>query len=99
MERRKSVRHTLAGRVTALTCTSQGHNPSRRICALHLTNMSQTGLGATVQDEIEVGARVTVFFPPHGAEHGFDFFGIVVRCQRHESGQEIGIEFQSRMAA
>lgn len=99
MERRKSVRHALAGRVTALACTSQGRNPSRRIFTLHLTNMSQTGLGATVQDAIEVGARVTVFFPPHGAEHGFDFFGTVIRCQHHESGQEIGIEFQARMAA
>ena len=97
-ERRRAERHALTGRATAVShgvdeCT-QG-----RIRSLQMTNISDSGLGAVCQDAVPPGTPITVFFPPHGPERGFDAVGRVVRCTPRGYGHEIGIRFENKPAA
>lgn len=96
-ERRTDKRREVSGRVTAVT--NSGMGPKNRITPLQLLNMSDTGIGALAQDETAVGSMITVFFPPHGAEQGFDACGTVVRCRPFEHGFELGIRLNARAAA
>jgi len=43
---------------------------------------------------IAVGSRITVFFPPHGPEPGFDLIGEVVRCVSVDNHHTIGVALQ-----
>lgn len=93
LDRRRATRRSVNGRVTAVAIEA-GNDPStdrRRLCSLQLKNMSDTGIGAFSAEPLEEGAAMTVFFPPHGAERGFDLYGTVVRCDPREWGYEIGI--------
>jgi hypothetical protein len=97
-ERRRAERHGLSGRATAVShgvddCT-QG-----RIRSLQLLNISDSGLGALCQDAVAPDTLITVFFPPHGPERGFDAIGRVVRCSPRDHGHEVGIRFDARPAA
>ena len=100
-ERRGGQRRKVAGRVTAIQAEpSDGEDMGRtRICSLVLRDMSETGLGATSQEPLAPGAGITVFFPPHGPERGFDLCGRVIRCTQHHAVYEIGIQFPSRIMA
>lgn len=98
-ERRNAKRRTVSGRVTAVASAGVESGPLNRITPLQLLNMSDTGIGAVAQDETTVGTRITVFFPPHGAERGFDASGTVVRCRAYEHGYELGIRLSARAAA
>lgn len=97
-ERRTSQRNTVSGRVTAVESCAPQDGPSR-ICSLQLQNISDFGLGALVQEPIEPGTAITVLFPPHGAERGFDLYGNVVRCERRGDLFELGISLRTRAAA
>jgi hypothetical protein len=99
MERRRSERHRISGRVTALLGQTEPGGLRRRICSLSLVNLSDTGLGAVSQEAFELGSTIAVFFPPHGPERGFDLYGKVVRCVENGAGHEIGIQLRKRMAA
>lgn len=98
LERRRASRHPVAGKVTAVCKEHTADGLHNRICALQMINMSDTGLGAIVQEEITLDTTVAVFFPAHGNEKGFDLVGKVVRCRRREDGHELGLRFD-RMAA
>jgi hypothetical protein len=98
-DRRLSVRRAVSGHVTAV-CREQGEDgPRNRICALSLVDMSGSGLGAFCQEAIPDGAGITVFFPPHGPDRGFDAYGQVLRCEAAEGGYRVGIQFVGRVAA
>ena len=98
-ERRTTSRYVLTGRVTAVRHTDADRITGKRICSLELMNISDSGLGALCQDPIDLESRITIFFPPHGPERGFDLSGRVVRCNARERGHELGIRFDSRHAA
>ncbi len=99
LERRNVPRHTLNGRVTALQTRERDQESRNRICSMQLLNISETGMGALVQEAVDTQTRVVVFFPPHGPERGFDLHGRVVRCTAREHGHEVGIQFDVRRAA
>lgn len=98
-ERRQTHRRVISGRVTSL---QQSANPSlqhNKICSLQLLDISDAGLGAIVDNPIEPGSPISIFFPPHGPEQGFDRHGQVVRCVKREHGHQIGVRFTIKSAA
>ena len=96
LERRRAPRRTVGGRVTTVADSTDS---TRRIASLQLLNISDTGIGAISQDPVHIGSTIAVFFPPHGAEQGFDLYGTVVRCQQTDQGYRIGIMLRQAMAA
>lgn len=99
LERRGAPRWAVSGRVTAVTHEPTPDGTRHRILSLLLCNMSATGLGVLAQDEIPDGSDIVLLIPAHGAERGFDLAGRVVRSRRCEQGHEIGIHFNTRLAA
>jgi hypothetical protein len=101
MERRQNLRHPTTGHVTAVACGNPNDDAeaTKRICSLEMLNLSDIGLGAIVDEPVEIGSRISVFFPPHGPEQGFDVYGTVVRCIGRDAGHEIGVQIQPRLAA
>jgi len=97
-ERRTSRRHQVGGHVTAVHSPAADGSASR-ICTLQLCDISDYGIGALVQEPVTPGTSITVFFPPHGAERGFDLYGHVVRCLRRGAMHEVGISLRTRAAA
>jgi len=90
-ERRACHRRSVSGRVTAVRATPEDPELKSRICALELLDMSNAGLGALIQEPVEINTPITVFFPPHGVDRGFDLYGKVTRCEPAEYGYQIGI--------
>jgi hypothetical protein len=99
LERRTALRHSIAGRVTAVQSHDEADGQLSRICSLQLLNISDSGLGALSEESMELGSSLAVFFPPHGPERGIDLVGQVVRCVARENGHEIGIRLEARAAA
>ena len=100
MERRLDPRFVINGHVTAVRNSDLAGRKLSKICSLQLVNMSDSGLGAICQEPIEPGSSLTVFFPPHGPEQGFDAYGEVLRCRpRDGHGHELGVRFYTRAAA
>ncbi|MBB6428431.1 PilZ domain-containing protein [Algisphaera agarilytica] len=101
-EQRREPRHKLYARVTALAENPVDDRDDRspgQICSLELTDQSASGLGAWSIEPVAIGARVTVFFPAHGSEPGFNSVGRVVRCNQREGGYSIGLLLESQMVA
>lgn len=102
-ERRQSIRRRMRGKVTALILSREGQNPavtSRKICAMSLSDMSETGLGALSQEPANLGDEITIFFPPHGPEKGFDLKGTIVRQSAGEEGEtRLGIRYGRQIMA
>ncbi len=98
-ERRGAERHCISGRATAVSCAASPEGPRNRIRSLQLLNISATGLGAVSQDPIEEGSTITVFFPPHGPDRGFDACGRVTRCRPTGQGHQVGVRFDPKPAA
>jgi len=90
-ERRRSPRRRARGKVTAVCRDSRAPDTPQRLCTLELTDLSNSGVGAIAQEPLSVGTQITVFFPPHGSEPGFDLIGEVVRCRSIDDSHEIGI--------
>lgn len=98
-DRRLAVRRPVSGHVTAVRREQREDGGHNRICALHLVDMSSLGLGAFCQEAIAEGTAITVFFPPHGPDRGFDAYGQVLRCEQVEGRYRVGIQFVGRAAA
>ena len=99
-ERRSERRHPIEAQVTAIQSADPAcQGQSCRIWSLKLKDISDGGLGAIAPAPIEVGSAISIFLPPHGPERGFDCSGRVVYCIRDQWGHQIGIKFDSRMAA
>lgn len=98
-EQRKSIRHSVNGRVTAVSTGSAPDGVRSRICSLMLKDMSDTGVGVYSQEAMPLNSTIKMFFPPHGPEGGFDATGKVVRTRMTEHGYELGIRFEMAAAA
>lgn len=98
-ERRDARRRVLSGRVTSLQKPTDLTLSNNRISSVQLRDISDTGVGGIVQEPVERGTSIVIFFPPHGAEPGFDRYGHVVRCASCEHGYEVGIRFITKSAA
>ena len=98
-ERRVHRRRNISGHVTSLQQPTDQTAFGNRISSLQLLDISDSGLGGVLQEAVEPGTPIVVFFPPHGAEIGFDRHGHVVRCTPSEHGFRIGIRLVIRSAA
>ncbi len=98
-ERRSARRRNLRGRVTSVQKYGDSASPINKIDSLELLDISDTGLGALAGQQIELGSSISVMFPAHGPEQGFDRFGYVVRCDRRDKGYLIGVRFAMKAAA
>lgn len=105
-ERRREPRHRLYARVTAVarpdhhqSDSDTSYDQAGQICSLELVDQSASGLGAWSIEPVSLGSKMTVFFPAHGSEPGFNAVGRVVRCAPVEGGFSIGLQLESQMAA
>jgi hypothetical protein len=98
-ERRCCQRRPLAGRVTALISDPHPPKDYHHICSLQLRDQSDTGLGGLSHEPIAIGRHITLFFPPHGYDRGYDMVGVIVRCIQKDDQYDIGISLRQRLAA
>lgn len=100
-ERRCADRHPVSGRVTSLmSADSLSPARQRKIASVDLVNLSRTGVCVVTREAIDLQTVMTLYFPPHGPERGFDATGRVVRCvRRDDDTHEVGIHFDTRPAA
>ena len=81
-----------------------GHVESRRVdhtveaqrnprLSLTLRDLSLGGLAAISDVPLESGETLSVFFPPHGSNRGWDAHGRVIRCNWTGNGYRIAVEF------
>ena len=54
---------------------------------------------AISQTALDTGERLTVFFPPLGAQQGWDAYGRVLRCEPGNFGYRLAVEFDPLPAA
>lgn len=66
---------------------------------LALRDLSLGGLSAISQGPVELGERVAIFFPPQGANRGWDAYGRVLRCEPSALGYRVAVEFDPLPAA
>jgi c-di-GMP-binding flagellar brake protein YcgR len=70
---------------------------------LSVEDISDGGMGATADRELEPGERIAVYFPSHMGQHVYDLYGRVIRCDRREIDSEkvayrIGLMFDALAA-
>lgn len=99
LEHRRAQRRVVTGRVTAVFRPPVPGPAHGRICSVQLLNLSDTGLGILSQEPLEVDGFITVFFPAQGGQRGRDATGRVVRCTERHFGHEVGIHFDTLVAA
>ena len=97
-ERRRHPRRRMRGQVTAVIREPDTPDAPAKMVTLDLIDLSDSGVGATSTEPIAVGSKVTVFFPPHGAEPGFDLAGEVVRCRSNDNLHTLGIALNETSA-
>ncbi|XAL99971.1 PilZ domain-containing protein [Phycisphaeraceae bacterium D3-23] len=90
-ERRRATRRRASGKVTAVYQAATDSDGPQRLITLQLNDLSDTGVGVTAPEPISVGSKITLFFPPHGNEPGFDLSGTVVRCHSIDDRHRLGI--------
>src|SRR5260221_355919 len=61
--------------------------------SLALRDLSLGGLSALSEQPLEAGERVAVFFPPRGANKGWDAYGRILRCDPGHFGYRVAVEF------
>ncbi len=61
--------------------------------SLSLRDLSIGGLSAISTQPMEAGERVAVFFPPQGANRGWDAYGRIIRCDPSHFGYRVAVEF------
>jgi hypothetical protein len=67
--------------------------------SLALRDLSLGGLSAISHTPLDRGERLSVFFPPQGAQRGWDAYGRVVRCEPSGFGYRVAVEFDPLPAA
>lgn len=67
--------------------------------SLSLRDLSLGGLSAISQIAICKDERLAVFFPPQGANRGWDAWGRVIRCEPSGFGYRIAVAFDPLPAA
>ena len=58
--------------MTALIREPNNEDGSAKMLTLNLIDQSVGDLGVAITQPVAVGSRITIFFPPHGNEPGFD---------------------------
>lgn len=111
LDRRAALRHPVADHVTAIRRSAGPEAAGHPLCALHLRNISATGLAAVCPTDLPVNEKLAIVFPPHGNERGIELTGRVVRCRpvkniaehvtdaHRLSGYELAITFDLPAAA
>ena len=94
-ERRHAMRRRASGSVTAVSSPNDEAGAPKRIRTLQLIDSSDTGVGAIMNEPIDLGSRIVMFFPPHGNEKGFDLVGHVVRCNANDKGYRVGVKLKA----
>jgi hypothetical protein len=61
--------------------------------SLSLRDLSLGGLAAISDVPLQPGEKLSVFFPPSGANRGWDAHGRVIRCNWTGNGYRIAVEF------
>jgi hypothetical protein len=90
-ERRRHPRHRVSGQVTAVIREPGVEDGPAKMITLDLADQSESGLGVVSTEPVAVGSRITVFFPPHGPEPGFDLVGEIVRCRSNNNRHTLGV--------
>ncbi len=86
---RKEIQARLEGR-------RLDHSPPARQqpqISLSLRDLSLGGLSAFSEYPLGCGERVAVFFPPQGANRGWDAYGRILRCDQSSLGYRVAVEF------
>ncbi len=98
-DRRIFPRQALSLRVRGRRLEAGEDVRSEPFLNLNIEDVSVGGLRAKSQTRLNVGERVTVFFPPQGNDRGrgWDAYGRVIRVlnEQHQPGCEIAVEFDS----
>ena len=95
-ERRGHPRHAVCVRCDARRLDHSPGAMRRGTVGLVVRDVSAGGVGATSADEVAVGERVVVHFPPRGRLRGFDARGRVVRSAADRAGGfRLGIRFDA----
>ncbi len=98
-DRRQTTRHNINAAVTLLRRPDSTDTAGQPMCTVHLSDMSDEGVGAHCDTALPVEEPVTLVFPPHGPERGIDLRGHVVRCiPDGRGGYELGIAFVAQAA-
>jgi len=99
-DRRRAPRRAAAGTVTLLRRSPRAAGYQFPICAIHMTDQSEGGLGARCDVPLTTDEPVAVCFPPHGGERGVDVTGRITHVEPAEpSGYHVGIQFDSTRPA
>jgi hypothetical protein len=87
-------------------CRVQGkrmdHSVSARrepFLSLSTQDVSLGGVAAFSDRPLDVGERVSLFFPPQGPQRGWDAYGRILRCDASPMGWRVAIEFDPLPAA
>ena len=67
--------------------------------SLSLRDLSFGGLSAMSDQPLQCGERVAVFFPPQGANRGWDAYGRILCCDPSQLGYRVAVEFDPLPAA
>jgi hypothetical protein len=98
-ERRMFPRKEVHARVEGKRCDHSIAAHRAPVVNLALRDLSLGGLSAVSGIPMELGERVTVFFPPQGAHRGWDAYGRVLRCEPSALGYRVAVEFDPLPAA
>ena len=94
-ERRRDPRRRARGQVTAVIRQPDAEQDApAKMLTFELIDISDSGIGLASQEPVDVGSRITVFFPPHGAEPGFDLTGEIVRCNSKDNQHTLGVALE-----
>jgi hypothetical protein len=66
---------------------------------LSMRDISYGGCSALTQLPLNLGERVSIFFPPEGSTRGWDACGRVLRCEPSALGYRVAVEFDPLQAA
>ena len=92
-ERRNFVRKEIQARVQGKRLDHSIPARQQPHLSLALRDLSLGGLSAISTQPVEAGERIAVFFPPQGANRGWDAYGRIIRCDPSHFGYRLAVEF------
>jgi hypothetical protein len=98
-ERRNFPRREMHARIEGLRLDHTLAALRQPNVSLKLRDLSEGGLCAESQTPLERGERLSVFFPPQGANRGWDAYGRVLRCEPIGFGYRVAMQFDLLPAA
>ena len=92
-ERRMFVRKDIQARVEGKRLDHSIPARQQPHLSFALRDLSIGGLSAISAQAVEAGERIAVFFPPQGANRGWDAYGRIIRCDPGHFGFRVAVEF------